>query len=147
MQDMTSNLVYVVSLRKQRAKWSGSLTPVEIVTKKSRYFHPVGDGYPKEPPNYIGFRWDGCLQRIHHVDHYGVFNNPHDHFREIPVGEWRPHFLYTLGPAIIPQKRVRTGKLFRAQRVYAAFDLLLTCSTISEARDKTKARKDMVDGV
>jgi hypothetical protein len=33
-----------------------------------------------------------------------------------------------------------TGRLFRAQRVWAALDLLLTCGTIREARDKTQER-------
>lgn len=35
---------------------------------------------------------------------------------------------------------VRTGNLYRAQRVWVALDLLLTCETIAEARDKTKLR-------
>lgn len=35
---------------------------------------------------------------------------------------------------------MRTGNLFRAQRVWCALDLLLTCATIREARDKTRER-------
>jgi hypothetical protein len=48
--------------------------------------------------------------------------------------------LYALGPPIIPPNEVRTGKLYRAAPVWTAFDLLLTCPTIYEARDRTQAR-------
>jgi len=62
------------------------------------------------------------------------------HIREIPSLDLERHFIYTLGPAIMPPGLVRTGKLFRAARVEAALDLLFTCGTISEARDRTRAR-------
>ncbi|MGO9447787.1 MAG: hypothetical protein ACLQQB_07410 [Solirubrobacteraceae bacterium] len=42
--------------------------------------------------------------------------------------------------AIRPEHVVRTGNLFRAQRVWCALDLLLTSETIREARDKTQER-------
>jgi hypothetical protein len=64
MQKQTSNMVYVVSLGTERTDWSGTLTPVEIVTHKNVYFCQIGGGYPKEPPNYLGFRWYGRLQQI-----------------------------------------------------------------------------------
>jgi hypothetical protein len=35
---------------------------------------------------------------------------------------------------------VRTGNVFRNQRVWCALDLLLTSQTIRDARDKTQAR-------
>ena len=140
MQNKTSNMVYVVALGAHRTPWSGSLTPIEIVTEKNRYFHPVGNRYPKEPPNYVGFRWAGRLQRIHHVESYEVFTDPHEHFPEIPSDEWERHFLYTLGPVVTPPQGVRTGSLYQAARVEVALDLLLTCRTISEARDRTQAR-------
>lgn len=107
---------------------------------KGRYFHPIGNGYPKEPPNYIGFRWAGVLQQIRHVESYEVFTDPHEHIREIPSDEWKRHFIYALGPAITPPRAVRTGRIFRAGRVEAALDLLFTCTIISEARDRTQAR-------
>jgi hypothetical protein len=49
-------------------------------------------------------------------------------------------FVYRFEEPIVPMKPVRTGNLYRAQRVWAAIDLLLTCDTIREARDKTQAR-------
>ena len=72
MQNQTSNMVYVVSLGTEVQEWSAPFTPVEIVVKKDKYFHPVGNGYPKEPPNYLGFRWHGKLQQIRHIDDYVI---------------------------------------------------------------------------
>jgi hypothetical protein len=48
--------------------------------------------------------------------------------------------IYRLGPAITPGKTVKTGKIFRNGRVWAMLDTLLTCDTISDARDLTQAR-------
>ncbi len=146
MQNKTSNMVYVVALATERKPWSGSLTPVEIVTVKGRYFHQIGDGYPKEPPNYLGFRWNGRLQQIRHVDSYKVFTDPHEHIPEIPKSAWIRHFIYTLGPPIAPTNVVRTGNLYRHARIEAALDLLLTSETIAEARDRTRARLQAADG-
>jgi len=42
-----------------------------------------------------------------------------------------PRIAYRLGPPIQPLNEVRTGRLYRAQRVWAIIDLLLTCDTIS----------------
>ena len=82
MQNQTSNRVYVVSLGARPQKWSGSLTPIQIVRDKERHFHQIGNGYPKEPPNYIGFRWSGKLQEIRHVESYEVITDPHPHIPE-----------------------------------------------------------------
>jgi hypothetical protein len=140
MQRQTSNMVYVVSLGTERTSWSGSLTPIEVVTVKNRYFHQIGGTWPKEPPNYLGFRWHGRLKQIRHVEDYEVITDPHEHLPEIPSQVWERSFLYTLGPPIVPPNEVRTGRLYKAARVWAAFDLLLTSPTISEARDRTKSR-------
>jgi hypothetical protein len=137
MQNQTSNLVYVVSLAAKPTAWSGSLTPIQIVAERGCYFHEIGRTYPSEPPNYLGFRWDGQLQQIRHVEGYEVITDPHPHFPEIPTQAWERTYLYSLGPPIMPPTPVRTGRLFR---VWAMLDLLLTCETIAEARDLTQAR-------
>ncbi len=141
MQNVHSNKVFVVSLG-GNAPDGWSINWQDVVRNKQRYFHPVGgNGWPAEPPNYIGFRFGGRLQSIHHVESYEVFTDPHLHFQEIPSGKWTPHYIYQLGEPIIPQKTVLTGKIFRNGRVWAMLDLLLTCNSISEARDKTQARE------
>ena len=121
------------------------------MTQRHRYFHPVGgSGWPKTPPNYLGFRYGGRLQSIHHVDSYIVVADGEAMaaaFPEMPSATWeaqdvftKAHFLYRLGPAIAPAHEVKTGEIYRNGRVWAALDLLLTSQTISKARDLTQQR-------
>ena len=141
MQNQNSNKVYVVSLGSDKPKWS-KLSWVEFVTKKKCYFHPFGvSGWPKEPPNYLGFRYKGRLQSIHHIEDYQVVDKLSKHLPEVNTHlDGEEMFLYKLGPAILPVRDVKTGNIFRNGRVWAALDLLLTSKTISQARDLTKKR-------
>lgn len=141
MQNKTSNWVYVVAL--SHGYYEGcELSWIDIVKKHNKYFCPVGgNGWPKEPPNYIAFRYDGKLQAIHHIEGYTVTRNIHELIPEMPDEEWSEnHFVYSLGPAIVPRKTVKTGNIYRSGRVWAMLDTLLTCDTISEARDISYAR-------
>jgi hypothetical protein len=144
MQNIDSNLVYVVSLGRQIE--GTDMTWRDIVVEHDTYFCPMGGGpggWPKEPPNYLGFRFDGKLQQIRHVDDYSVTESNHAGFEPLKgkadLGDER-RWLFALGLAIFPPKEVRTGNLYRNARAWAAIDLLLTCETIVEARDKTSAR-------
>lgn len=143
MQDPRSNLVYVVSLSRDPVRPGCPYTYVDVVEKLGKYFHPVGKGYPKEPPNYMGFRYNGKLQSIHHVDSFTVVADP---VVAVPdcegVGphQGTPHYVYQLGPAIAPQRPVRSGAGIQSRRVWAAIDLLLTSETVLEADEKTRAR-------
>ena len=141
MQKLDSNMVYVVALGTKTPDRC-SLTWIDIVQKYNKYFCPVGgNGWPKEPPNYIAFRYYGQLQAIHHIDGYTVTRNLHDEIPEMPdeVCDTN-HYVYKLGPAIKPVKTVKTGKIFRNGRVWAMLDTLLICDTISDARDLTQSR-------
>ena len=61
------------------------LTWIEIVEQKKKYFHPFGiNGWPKEPPNYIAFRYNGKLQSIHHIESYTVTKSLHSAIIEMP---------------------------------------------------------------
>jgi hypothetical protein len=142
MQDVTSNLVYVVPLRTTIEPWSDPYTPVEIVTDHDTYFHPVGDRYPKEPQTFIAFRWNGRLQMIRHVESYTVANDPHEVIPSMYSRVWpQHHYFYSLGPPIEPPREVRLGKgLFPTRSTVVCLDLLLTCDTLGEARAKTKVR-------
>jgi hypothetical protein len=143
MQNQTSNEVYVVSLSSGKPN-ECELSWIDIVKKENKYFHPMGgSGWPKEPPNYIAFRYDGKLQSIHHIEGYVVTTNPHNEIVEMPDKEWDvPHFIYNLGLAIIPSKEIKTGKIYPNGRVWCHLDTLLTCDSISEARDLTKKRTE-----
>ncbi len=141
MQTKDSNWVYVVSLAKGSPEGC-SISWIDIVNKCGRYFHPIGGkGWPKQPPNYIAFRYAGKLQSIHHIEDYVISNNMHDEIKEMPDEEWDDnYFIYKLGTAIIPSKVVKTGNIYPNGRVWAMIDTLLTSDSISEARDISKER-------
>lgn len=139
MQNQKSNMVFVVSLGPGTPVWA-KLSWIDIVEKRRRYFHKVGDGWPKEPPNYVAFRYRGQLRSIHHVDGWKIITDIHQEIPELKPGAWKPHFLYTLGPPIRPTDTVKNGKIYPNGRVWAALDLLLTSKTVSQARDLTKKR-------
>lgn len=140
MQKVDSNLVYVVAIGNTMPKgWRISF--IDVIEKRSLYFHRMGiNGWPKEPPNYIAFRYHGKLQSIHHIESYKVVKELHHEIKEIPMGERYPLFLYKLGPAILPTKTVKKGRIYPNGRVWCMMDTLFTCDTISEARDLTKKR-------
>jgi hypothetical protein len=143
MRRIDSNIAYVVSLSTAtKERWS--ISWADIVSKKRLYFHPMGPNWPKDPPNYLAFRHHGRLQSIHFVERYEVITAYHKFIREIPAkagpGLGNPHFLYRLGQPFAPTHEVRTGNLFRSQRVSCMLDTLMTAQTIAEARDLTQAR-------
>lgn len=143
MQNVDSNWVFVVSLGSGKpSKWK--LSWIDIVNKKQQYFHPIGDGWPKEPPNYIAFRYGGELQTIHHVESYTVFDNPHKVFQEAPSEKWEHHFLYKLSKPIRVNQQVKTGKLYRNARVWCMLDTLFLAKTIADARDISTSRSKNV---
>jgi hypothetical protein len=139
-QRQDSNEVYVVSLGSGTKKgWQTSW--IEVVEKFGKYFHPIGKGWPKEPPNYLGFRYGGQLRSVHHVKRYEVTGDIYKVCPGIPREDRPPHFVYTLGKPIRPAHIVKNGALWPSGRVWCALDTLLTCKTVSEARDETARRK------
>lgn len=144
MQDVDSNLVYIVSLGGEIENTGISFR--DVVIDHDTYFCPIGGGsggWPKEPPNYLGFRFDGRLQQVRHVEDYRITDDNYAGFEPLKGKvDWpdERHWVFSLGPVMKPMHEVRTGNLYRAQRVWGALDLLLTCETIAEARDKTKLR-------
>lgn len=145
MQNIDSNMVYVVSLASGTSRgWK--ISWIDIVNKGLRYFHPMGSsGWPKEPPNYIAFRYFGKLQSIHHIEDYEVVTNMHKKIPEIPDEERGAHFLYKLGPAFGTINDVKTGNIYRNGRVWCMLDTLFTCDTISKARDVSKKRQEKAE--
>lgn len=141
MQNQRSNEVYVVSLGADEIVPGSGYTWIDVVEKESMYFHPVGiKGWPPEPPNYVGFRYHGILQSIHHVRSYDVVGNPKKANRnwvDSPV----PHFVYKLGNPIRPQKELRSGPIQNA-RMWCLFDTLLSgeYETIREANEASNRR-------
>ena len=146
MQNQSSNLVYVVSLSNE-SFGCGDISFIDVVEKHGRYFHPVGGtggGWPIEPPNYLGFRYDGELKSVHHVEPYSVIDNFAPHFTRNSTPTDRPHFLYRLGPAIKPAHRVPTNgnghSIYPSGRKWIAIDLLLSARSVAEAAHLTNER-------
>lgn len=141
MQAKESNWVYVVSLSTSKPE-NCDLTWIEIVEQKKKYFHPFGiNGWPKEPPNYIAFRYNGKLQSIHHIESYTVTKSLHSAIIEMPdVEKVDDYFVYNLGEPIIPLKTVKTGNIYASGRKWAMLDTLLTADTIYEACEISRQR-------
>lgn len=143
MQPITDNHVYVVALNKGEIVPGTGYTWIDVVERDSCYFHPYGTsgGWPVNPPNYLGFRYNGVLQTVCHVESYEIVANLADVNPNWPTTD-TDIILYRLGPAMRPAAVVRTGNLFRAARVRCAIDTLLSGAfeSISDARDETKRR-------
>jgi hypothetical protein len=144
MRNIDSNRVYVVSLSTSSIPgWPASFTWTDVIEKHGRYFFPgTGKNWPKSPPNYVAFRYHGRLQSIHHIDDYTIAQDMSPFFPGAPdTSDWDPHFLMTLGPAIVPDHEVRTGRgIVRNARVWVDIDLLLTANTITDAAEETRRR-------
>jgi hypothetical protein len=140
-RDPWTNWVFVVALGNGDLPKS-NISWIEVVEQKRRYFHPVGGGWPANPPTYIGFRYHGRLQSIHFIQSYEVVSEVKHSVPEIKWGKSsRPHFLYKLGKTIKPDHDVKTGGLYGPGHVWFALDLLLTSKTISEAQKLTRKRE------
>ena len=95
MQNQLSNMVYVVSLGSGMPEKS-SISWIDIVEKKRKYFHPIAKGWPSSPPDHMGFRYGGKLQRIHHIDSWRRVDDLHLVMKELAANHWQEHFFITL---------------------------------------------------
>ncbi|QWZ07720.1 hypothetical protein KRR39_20370 [Nocardioides panacis] len=134
--------VYVVSVSKDRF---GDRTFRDYVTTERAYFHPFGKNWPRRPPVLMGFRWDGKLQQVNRVVSSTVLPSLGDRWPDIPGGpeaptrpDGVPHVVYDLGPDI-PVPAIPTGKIYRARRIWALLDQLLTEPSIEAAERSSKA--------
>jgi hypothetical protein len=141
MERITDNNVFVVALSGKAIRAGAPHTWIDVIEKEGRYFHPIGQGWPVQPPNYVGFRYGGKLRSVHHVDSFEVVANLFE-MNALWPATTSDHFVYALGPAMRPPMEIKTGNIFRNGRVHCAIDTLLTGSfnTISDARDETKRR-------
>jgi hypothetical protein len=142
MQNPKSNMVHVVALSPKKAFEGAPDSFIDVVEKRGLYFHPIGGSYPKEPPNYIAFRYGGRLQTIHHIEDFLVSKNlGKDVFGINCPDHDLSFFVYELGPAIRPPNEVRTGPgVLRSTKINVMLDLLLTSKTLTEAKELTRLR-------
>lgn len=145
MDRVRDNLVFVVSLGSAPMRNDGPHTWIDVVTLDGSYFHPVGNHWPSQPPNYVAFRYHGQLQSVHRVESYEIM--PDISARNPLWCETKDdHFVYKLGPAMRPARSMAAGTsadaVKRSARVWCAIDTLLSgeFDTLGEARDATKKR-------
>jgi hypothetical protein len=142
MERQIDNKVFVVALGLHPMVDGKTHTWINVVEKDKCYFHPVGNNWPVHPPNYVGFRYHGRLQSVHHVDSFEVVEDL-SKYNRLWVKTASDHFVYRLGPPMRPPREVRTGNIYRNGRVWCAIDTLLSgeFDTISAARDETQRRE------
>ncbi len=67
VREISDCWTYCVVVSDDRPGGGGARTFREFV-EAGTYFHPFGTGgWPKEPPNFMAFRWGNQVQRIHRV--------------------------------------------------------------------------------
>jgi hypothetical protein len=126
MRDTDTNEVHVVALtRKVWEGWPADLSPVDELEKHRLYHYPTVGNYRKIVPNYMGFRYDGRLQSIHHVDSYEIIDTPHGHIPGAPdLLGMRRSTCSTLVPLFVRTTRSRPARESgRAHR----WSLISTC--------------------
>jgi hypothetical protein len=134
MRNLHDNRVFVVSLSRELSE--AGISYIDVVRKLGVYWYPAGGGggWPKTPYNYMGFRYHGLLQSIHHVEASRVVSDLSEAVSEVPAPSFGPAFVLTLGPPIPVPEGVRTGRAIqRSARRVIDLDLLLTSATISDA--------------
>lgn len=144
MNRKTDNRVYVVSLGANAMISGQDYSWIDVVVQDSRYFHPMGNTWPVEPPNYLGFRYRGELQSVHHVETFEIVDDLAS-YNSLWPSTTVAHFVYRLGPPMKAARRLATGNgITRAARVWCAIDTLLSgeFNTISDARVETRRRLD-----
>ena len=141
MERQSDNNVFVVSIGRQPMMDGNTHTWIDVIEKDGCYFHPVGNNWPVQPPNYVGFRYHGKLQSVHHVDNFEIVENLSE-YNPLWLETHRDHFVYQLGPPMRPVREVKTGNIYPSGRVWCAIDTLLSGAfdTISAARDETQRR-------
>jgi len=141
MQDKDTNWVFCVALNQEN--WGNGLTPVDIVEKKKYYFFPIKGRWPKDPPNYVAFRYKGKLQSIHHVEKHEIVASPKDKIPQLTkkIFSKEPHYILKLGPGFSPKHEVKNGNIWSNGRVWFMLDTVFTCKTVKEAIDLSKQRE------
>jgi hypothetical protein len=141
VRDPADSWTYCVSVSNGRPGNGGPRTYRDYVTSENCYFHPYGwgNGWPREPPNFLAARWDNQVQQVSRVVTAEIIPALLTRWPDIPENEdtIRPHALYRLGPPL-PGTPVPSGGSYRASRVWVLLDLLLTSGTLREAIEQTK---------
>ena len=146
---------YCVVINNERPGGGGPHTYREIV-EQGFYYYPYGwgRGWPPVPPNFLAFRWENHVQRVHRVLSHKVIASLQELWPDIPAprradepsrveGTDRPHVLCRLGPAL-RMEPLPTGMNYRAARLWVLLDQLFTAPTLQAAlRGSQQLRGDL----
>jgi len=141
LRSIADSWTYCVVLSDDRPGDGGTRSFREFVTEDRVYFHPYGiGGWPTEPPNFLAFRWQGAVHRIHRVIKADVLPSLLDRWPDIPATEdaVRPHAVYDLGPQLPPVHPIPSGASYRASRLWVLLDQLQTAPTLAAALADSK---------
>jgi len=141
VRSVSDSWTYCVVLNNERPGGGGRYTFSQYVTEDLRYFHPYGiGGWPTEPPNFMAFRWQGAVHRIHRVVKADVVPSLLDRWPDIPATEdtVRPHAVYELGPRLPPFEPIMNGASYRASRLWVLLDQLQSSETLAQAMAGTR---------
>ena len=142
IRSVADSWTYCVVLSVERPGGGGARTFRQFVTDEMQYFHPYGvQGWPTEPPNFLAFRWQGAVHRIHRVIEADVVPSLVDRWPDIPASgdTSRPHAVYRLGPRLPPFEPIPSGAQYRASRLWVLLDQLQTAPTLADAFARSKA--------
>lgn len=143
MRDPAEAWVYVVSVSPTFPGGGGPRSFRDFVRTERAYFHAFGPDHgktwPKRPPVFMGFRWEGAVRQVNRVVTSDVIPTLQARWPDIPVTEdtARPHAVYGLG-LDIPIEPIPTTGVFRARRLWALLDQLLTAPTLIDAERESK---------
>ena len=133
---------YCVVINNELPAEGGQHTFREYVTDANTYFHPFGTlRWPTEPPNFLAFRWDGAVQRIHRVAHFEVVPTLREKYPTMSESPktMSPHVIYDLGARLPPLEPIPNGAQYRASRIWVLLDLLQTSATLEAAHAASRA--------
>ena len=145
VRSIADSWTYCVALNDERPGDGGSRTFRQFVTEERAYFHPYGvSGWPTEPPNFMAFRWQGAVQRIHRVISADVVPSLLDRWPDIPATDKtvRPHAVYDLDRQLPPHQPIPNGAPYRASRLWVLLDQLQIAPTLAYALASSKALAD-----
>lgn len=142
VRSIADSWTYCVALNRQHTGGKRDLTFIEWVTDALTYYHPYGvSGWPMDRPNFIAFRWDGAVRRIHRIEEAEVYPTLLDRYPDLPENEYtmRPHAVYKLSKRRLPPlEPVKNGAQYRAIRLWVLLDQLQTADTLAEAHKRTR---------
>ncbi|WP_436533008.1 hypothetical protein [Actinoplanes sp. HUAS TT8] len=141
LRSIADSWTYCVVLSDDRPGDGGERTFREFVTNDHAYFHPYGSGgWPTEPPNFMAFRWQGAVRRVHRVIKAEVLPSLLNRWPDILATQetTRPHAVYDLGPQLPPTDPVPNGAPYRASRLWVLLDQLQTEPTLAAAHASSK---------